>query len=164
MKLEFKRLPDVDPSKLIALFRDPRVRRYMPLTHDNFDEAACAEWIEGKESMWREHGFGPWAFFVDGEFAGWGGLQPEQGDADLGLVLHPDHWGKGRIIYDEIIRRAFGEMGFESITILLPLTRTRVKGVLRLGFLPDGELEVDGERFARFRLYGPGKTASSREA
>lgn len=32
-------------------------------------------------------------FFVDGQFAGWGGLQQEDGDADLALVLHPDYWG-----------------------------------------------------------------------
>ena len=25
----------------------------------------------------------PWAFLLDGKFAGWGGLQPEEGDADL---------------------------------------------------------------------------------
>ncbi len=164
MELEFKRLSEIDPSKFIALHTDPRVKRHMPLMDEGFDEAACAAWIELKESMWRDHGFGPWAFLVDGEFAGWGGLQPEQGDADLGLVLHPDFWGKGKVIYDEIIRRAFAEMGFESITVLLPLTRTRIKGILRLGFLPDGELEVDGERFARFRLYAPGTSARSQTA
>jgi len=133
----------------------------MPLTGDDFDEAACIEWIKGKEDMWREQGYGPWAFFVDGEFAGWGGLQPEGGDHDLGLVLHPDHWGKGKLIYDEIIRRAFGEMGFESVTILLPLTRKRVKGVLQLGFVPDGEVEIEGKLFARFRLHAPGATPRS---
>ena len=154
--MEFKRLTEIEPSLFVALHADPRVRRQMPLMGEDFDEATCAEWIEGKECMWREHGFGPWAFLIDGEFAGWGGLQPENGDADLGLVLHPDYWGKGRAIYDEIIRRAFNEMGFESVTILLPLTRTRIRGVLRLGFLPDGEVEFDGERFARFRLYAPG--------
>jgi len=43
-------------------------------------------------------------------------------------------------------------MGFESVTVLLPPTRTRVRGLLRLGFAEDGEIEVGGERFLRFRL------------
>src|SRR5512143_910143 len=141
MTLEFKRLSEVDRSEYVALFANPLVRRHMPLTSDDFDDAMCADWIKGKEIMWTEYGYGPWAFLVDGKFAGWGGLQPEHGDADLGLVLHPDYWGMGRVIYDEILRRAFGEMGFESVTILLPPERTRVKGILRLGFVPDGELE-----------------------
>jgi len=32
------------------------------------------EWIAGKEKLWAEHGYGPWAFLIDGKFAGWGGL------------------------------------------------------------------------------------------
>lgn len=95
-------------------------------------------------------------FLIDGKFAGWGGLQPEGDDADLGLVLHPDYWGYGKAIYEEIIRRAFEEMGFESVIILFPPSRTRIKGILRLGFAPDGEVEIAGERFNRFRLYAPG--------
>jgi hypothetical protein len=60
------------------------------------------------------------------------------------------------VIYEEIMRRAFGDMGLESVTILFPPTRTRVKGILRLGFKPDGEVEMAGERFIRFRLRAPG--------
>ncbi|MCY1452140.1 hypothetical protein D9M71_690430 [compost metagenome] len=89
---------------------------------------------------------------VDKKFAGWGGLQQTEGDADLALVLHPDYWGLGKAIYDEIVRRAFQEMGLESVTVLLAPTRTRIKGVLRVGFQPDGEVNVDGKRFVRYRL------------
>lgn len=159
MKLEFKRLSEIDCSEYVALNTNPLVRRQMPLTSDKFDEEDCKEWIAGKEKMWEEHGFGPWAFIVDGKFAGWGGLQPEGDDADLGVVLHPDYWGAGKMIYDEIIRRAFEEMGFESVTILFPPTRTRVRGILRLGFKPDGEVEISGERFIRYRLSAPASQA-----
>ena len=153
MKLELKPLSEVDCSEHIALNTNPLVMRQMPLSDSNFDDAACKEWIADKERMWQEHGYGPWAFIVDGKFAGWGGLQPEEGDADLALVLHPDYWGHGKVIYEEIIRQAFEEMGLESVTILFPPTRTRVKGILRLGFQPDGEVESAGERFIRYRLH-----------
>jgi len=125
----------------------------MPLLGDTFGEADCDAFIAGKETLWTEHGYGPWAISVDDHFVGWGGLQPEEGDADLALVLHPNSWGMGKPIYDEIIERAFGEMGFESITVLLPPTRVRVKGLQRLGFEPDGEVDYLGERFLRYRLH-----------
>ena len=157
MHLEFKRLSEIDNAEFIALNNNPLVRRQMPLSDDNFGEAECQAWVAGKEKQWEEYGYGPWAFIINGKFAGWGGLQYENGDADLGLVLHPDYWGMGKPIYEEIIKRAFGEMGFESVTILLPPTRTRVKGILRLGFQLDGEVELDGERFIRYRLYAPKK-------
>lgn len=155
MTLEFRRLTDASTADLIELMNHPRVRRQMPLTQDDFSERDALNFVVGKEQLWAEHGYGPWAFFIGGRFAGWGGLQPEAGDADLGLVLHPDFWGSSKAIYDEIIRRAFTEMGFASVTVLLPPSRTRVRGLARLGFTQDGELEVAGQRFLRYRLRKP---------
>lgn len=155
MHLEFRRLQEINRAEIIALNTNPFVRRQMPLSDGDFDESKCREWVEAKEKQWNDYGYGPWAFMIDGKFAGWGGLQYENGDADLGLVLYPDYWGMGKTIYKEVIRRAFGEMGFESLTILLPPTRTHVKGIFRLGFQSDGEVEIDGERFIRYRLYAP---------
>jgi [ribosomal protein S5]-alanine N-acetyltransferase len=160
MHLEFKRLSDINISDIIAVNTNPLVLRQMPLSGDHWEESEWMEWVEGKEKQWEEYGYGPWAFIIDGKFAGWGGLQYENGDADLGLVLHPDFWGAGRIIYNEIVNRAFGEMGFESIIILFPPTRTRIKGILRLGFQLDGEVELNGEKFIRYRLSAPKKTLS----
>lgn len=155
MHLKFKRMSEVENAEYIALHLNPLVRRQMPLTNENFGEKECQEWVAGKEKQWDEHGYGPSAFIIDGKFAGWGGLQNENGDADLGLVLHPDYWGMGKIIYTEIIRRAFEEMKLETVTILLPPTRTRIKAILRLGFQADGEVEIKGERFIRYRLLAP---------
>ncbi|MEM9556659.1 MAG: GNAT family N-acetyltransferase [Acidobacteriota bacterium] len=155
MQLEFRRLSEIDRAEIVALNTHPLVRRQMPLSDGNFDDEECRAWIEGKEKQWEDYGYGPWAFMIDGRFAGWGGLQYEDGDADLGLVLHPDFWGAGKVIYEEILRRAFEEMTLESVIILLPRTRKHGKSVLRLGFEPDGEAEIGGERFLRYRLHAP---------
>jgi [ribosomal protein S5]-alanine N-acetyltransferase len=153
MELTFLPMGAIDPAEYIRLHAHPLVRRHMPLMGDDFDLDACREWIKGKESMWEEYGIGPWAIMIDGRFAGWGGLQPEAGEADLGLVLHPDFWGAGKNILDAIIRWAFNEKGISSLTILLPPTRKHIKGILRLGFKPNGELLLDGEIFIRYRLH-----------
>jgi RimJ/RimL family protein N-acetyltransferase len=155
MRLEFKRLTEADPTDIVVLMNHPRVREHMPLTQDDFAEADAQAFVQGKERLWQEHGFGPWAFFVDGQFAGWGGVQPEEGEADLALVLHPDFWGAGAQIAKEILRRAFEEFGFPSVIVLFPPTRTRIRALFRLGFVEDGELELNGERFLRYRLHAP---------
>jgi [ribosomal protein S5]-alanine N-acetyltransferase len=157
MKLEFKHLKDINYSEIIALNTNKLVMRQMPLSDNHFDEEECRNWVEGKEKQWEQYGYGPWAFLIDGKFAGWGGFQCEDGEPDLGLVLHPNYWGTGKLIYDEMIKRGFEEMGFESVTVLLPPSRTRIKGILKLGFQPDGEVEIDGERFIRYRLHAPQK-------
>jgi RimJ/RimL family protein N-acetyltransferase len=155
MEIEFKRLTEIKKSDIIELMNNPLVRRQMPLLKGDFSESICDKFIVAKEQLWAEHGYGPWAFTINDRFVGWGGLQPENGEADLALVLHPDYWGIGKVLYKEIIRRAFGEMGLTSITVLFPPTRTRIKGLLRLGFKEDKKFEIENERFIRYRLEKP---------
>ena len=157
MILEFKRLTEVDLADIISLNNNPDVLRQMPLGSANFDLSKAKEWVQQKDAQWQQYGYGLWAFLINQKFAGWGGLQYEKGDADLALVLHPDFWGSGKVIYHEIVKRAFTSLRLESITILLPSSRTRIKGIFRLGFQPDGELNIEGARFLRFRLHAPNK-------
>ncbi|MDD2058054.1 GNAT family N-acetyltransferase [Pseudomonas sp. GD03860] len=161
MTLEFKRLTEIGLADIVSLNNNPSVLRQMPLGGAHFDDVTALEWVNQKDAQWEQYGYGPWAFLIDQQFAGWGGLQYEDGDADLALVLHPTFWGSGRAIYEEIVERAFTEMGFSSITILLPPTRTRIKGIFRLGFQADGEVDIEGVRFLRFRLYAPGIAVDS---
>lgn len=152
MRIEFKRLNEVDPAEIIELMNNRRVRRYMPLSPIDFGLADCEAFVAEKGRMWVEHGFGPWAIVADGRFAGWGGLQPENGEVDLALVLHPSCWGVGKCIYERFIAQAFGEMGHRSVTVLLPPARTRIRGLLRLGFEEDGTLTIEDHLFIRYRL------------
>lgn len=154
--LTLARLTEVDPDDLIGLMNDPLVRRHMPLAAGSFGPADCVAWVAAKEAIWRDHGYGPWAFLVDGVFAGWGGLQPEDDDVDLALVLRPAFWGQGWVIAERILAEAFGPLGFDDVTVLLPPTRGTAAAVRRFGFQPDGEVDVAGRTFLRFRLSSPG--------
>lgn len=48
MRIEFKRLTEVDKSDIIELMTHPLLRKHMPLLGDIFDEAACDAFITGK--------------------------------------------------------------------------------------------------------------------
>lgn len=153
MEITFERLSNVSKTAIIELNTNERVLKQMPLAKGIiFDEDQCNAWVNEKERQWEEYGYGPWAFVVDGQFAGWGGLQYEHGDADLALVLHPQYWGMGKQIFDKIINKAFNQMGFESITILLPPTQKKLTGIYSLGFKKDGEVTISNEHFFRYRL------------
>jgi hypothetical protein len=56
------------------------------------------------------------------------------------------------MVYDNVIARAFSEFGITSVTILLPPIRGRAHAIRRLGFTPDGEAEIFGGTFLRYRL------------
>ncbi|MGH1376998.1 MAG: GNAT family N-acetyltransferase [Alphaproteobacteria bacterium] len=146
---------DVGEQKIIDLMNNEMVGKQLPLLADGFSDEYCRSFLREKKQLWDEYGFGPWAFFIKDEFAGWGGLQPEHGDADFALVLHPKFWGWGRQIFDRVKYQAFNEMKLDSITILLPPSRSNSRAVTRLGFFEDGELTVSGEMFTRYRLTKP---------
>lgn len=150
--VQLKRLSEVPSDDLIELMNHPDVRRHLPLARGRFDVQSCAQFVDAKERMWREHGYGPWAIMIDGAFAGWGGVQPENDETDIGLVLHPRFWGAGRRLYECFIRYAFDRLGVESITMLLPESRRRVGGVMRMGFRAEGTVVLDDEQFVRYRL------------
>ncbi len=150
--IAFKRLTDIPVAAIIALMNDPAVRHHLPLAPAEFGESECDQFIVAKERMWQECGFGPWAFVSDSEFIGWGGLQPEGDDVDVGLILRRKYWGAGLALYRRIVTHAFEILGVESVIALLPPSRIRVAALDRLGFKNDGELIVHNQRFIRYRL------------
>lgn len=159
MHLEFAPLPDIPAADLAALLNDKDVRRHMPLSDAHTTAAQAREWALAKDAQWAQNGYGPWAIRIDGRFAGWGGFQKEGEDVDLGLVLLPEYWGRGSAIHEAMLARGFGEFGFESVTILLPPSRVRLKSLMRLGYRPEGQIEYGGHSFLKFRLNRPAATA-----
>lgn len=70
MQVEFERLTQVAIPDLVTLFNLPEVRRHLPLASGEFTAETCQRFVAAKERIWSEHGYGPWAFRVDGAFAG----------------------------------------------------------------------------------------------
>lgn len=150
-RLTLSALSDIAPADWAHLLNDKDVQRHMPLAGDHWDETKAREWAAGKDAQWQENGYGPWGIRIDGAFAGWGGFQKEGDEADLGLVMLPEFWGHGATLFREFV--ALGrKMRLENVTILLPPSRVRLKGLVRLGFQPAGEIDYDGHRFLKFRL------------
>lgn len=152
--LTLHRFVEIDPATWLTLLNDPDVHRHMPLAGDTqWTEPMAADWAAAKDAQWAENGYGPWALKLDGVFIGWGGFQKEGDEADFGLVLLPAHWGQGAMLFRELVSRG-RDLPLDPVSILLPPSRVRLKGLVRLGFEPAGELSYDGHRFLKFRLRG----------
>lgn len=147
-----KPLSQIKRSDMLALMNNPLVRKHMPLLKGYFNKTDFQAFISAKNQLWQTHGYGPRAFVINGHFAGWGGLQPQDGEVDLALVLHPDYWGLGHVLYQQMMHMAFSDMGLKSITILIPPTRTQIKGLIRLGFKKETDVLIKNERFIKYRL------------
>lgn len=150
-QIAFVRLSEVPLAEVVQLLNDPRNTRHMPLS-SVFTEETAAEWVTAKDAQWEQHGYGPWAILIDGDFAGWGGFQREENGADFGLVLRPTHRGAGAAITRAALDRGFWELGLAAVLIALPFTRSSERVVARFGFQPDGEVSYGGSRFRQYRL------------
>ncbi len=155
MTLEFKPMSQIPIPHWLELLNHPLVKRHMPLATDDFTALSCQSWIESKELLWQTHGYGPQAISHRGEFVGWGGFQPDGDDIDLGLVLHPQHWGLGIAIFRAFLHQGFETHHFRSVVIALPESRTRTRALSRAGFRRDGDYDVGGVLFHRWRLENP---------
>lgn len=141
---------DIQTTDWLDLLNHPDVIRHMPLADTNWTESDVADWAKGKDAQWLENGYGPWSIRIDGNFAGWGGFQMEGDEADLALVLFPQYWGRGAEIFRGFMGRR-NALGIGPVSIMLPPSRSRVRGLARLGFAFAGELTYDGQRFLKFR-------------
>lgn len=150
-QIAFVPLASIPPIELVSMLTHPDVRRHMPLAGDDWDEARAADWARAKDGQWAENGYGPWAIKVGHMFAGWGGFQKEGDEADLGLVLLPHYWGHGAAIFRLLVAQGQA-MDLHNISVLLPASRVRLKGLARLGFVAAGEIEYAGHRFLKFKL------------
>jgi ribosomal protein S18 acetylase RimI-like enzyme len=124
----------------------------MPLSPPCFDSDSYDHFIAEKKSIWEKHGFGPCAYFIKNNFIGWAGLQPDDDGYELALVVSPAYWGQGKHIYHDLIQEAFTKHHLDSVTILLPLSRTRTKWILKQGFKEESRVKIKGKTFVRFRL------------
>ena len=144
---------DIPTEDWMLLLNHPDVIRHMPLADGKWTESAVADWAKAKDAQWLESGYGPWSIRIDGNFAGWGGFQSEGDEADLALVLLPKYWGHGVKIFRGLMSRRI-ELGIGPVSIMLPPSRSRIRGIARIGFALDGEVAYEGQRFLKFRAFG----------
>ena len=71
-------------------------------TGEALSRQTTADQLARRRKSWREHAWGSWLVLLDGEPVAFVEVAPIGGgssvDADaveIGVVVHPDHWGKG---------------------------------------------------------------------
>ena len=148
----FARLQDVPQDEIIAHMSDARVAEHLPLLTFEWNSNSLAEFIAAKEAYWRRDGLGHWAILCNGAYAGWGGFQKEGDEWDFGLVLKPEFFGLGGRIAKKAIEFARTDERIAFVTFLLPLSRTHLGGLARIGARFVAEVEFEGVRFLKYRL------------
>ena len=101
-RIDLLPLREASVDELWLILRDSRIARHMPLHDSSISRQWVSQWVDSKLAQWPNESMGPWAIYVDGVLAGWGGYQPDDGVAELAIVLKPDAWGVGSQVISEL--------------------------------------------------------------
>jgi hypothetical protein len=101
-RLMLRRWQDDDGERLVALFADPRVSRFLSHHCRPWPRERSLEVFDHFVRQWEEHGFGPWAAIdkATGRWLGQIGLNelpgwPGPQKIKVGWELDPSVWGRG---------------------------------------------------------------------
>ena len=155
--IAFVRLTEVSLAEIAAHMSSAKVAEHMPLLTPGWTVADAEAFVSAKEACWAKDGLGHWAILLDGVYVGWGGFQREGDEWDFGLVLKPEHFGLGLQVARKALAFAETDSRIPHVTFLLPLSRTRLAALARLGAVPVGEIDYEGVRFRKFRLETGGR-------
>lgn len=139
---------------LLDHMSDCRIARHLPLLGTGWDHNRIETFVKAKEQCWARHGLGHWAILIDKTYAGWGGFQKEGNDWDFGLVLRPEYFSFGGLIFDKAIAWLSVHRDVREVTFLLPHSRSR-RVPERLGANHLGEVIHDGVPFTKWSLAVP---------
>lgn len=119
--LSYLPLNQVGLTELISLLNKARVREHL-MTHAVFDQDSAQQWIESKMAVDALQGCQVRAVMVDGFLAGWCGIQLENNQPELAVVLDDQFWGVGKRIFKDMMRWA-KDLGHSTVYIHLLDTR-----------------------------------------
>jgi RimJ/RimL family protein N-acetyltransferase len=123
-RLLLRRWQDDDLERLVGLYADPRVARYLSLDGRPWPRARSVAVFEHFVRQWQQQGFGPWAAIGrrSGRWLGEIGLNeladwPGPHKVEVGWELHPSVWGQGLATEGgrAAVRYGFEVVGLERI-------------------------------------------------
>ena len=147
--LEYKPLDQISAEEFIPLLNDARIRRHL-MPHQPFDLEMVTSWIHAKLDVDATPGCRVRAVVADERLAGWCGIQWEDGNHEIAIVLEHRSWGLGKQVFQEVM--AWARM-FNHQIVVIHLLHTRPEyRFLRKIASKVYQSEVSGNRFLTYEL------------
>ena len=124
----------------------------MPLAENQYSDDWIQTWISAKESTWEEEGIGPWSIWLNGEFVGWAGLEPEDNYLGIAIVIHQEYWGHGKSIIRLMLNKWGPKIQGRKVIVDFPESRRSELWASRFGLAKIGQFDLSGFTFHRYEL------------
>jgi len=145
--IEFIELQKIDPNDMLGVVNQKSLRTHL-VTHPLFDETSIRTWMNEKTEIGMKKGCRIRAVNVDGELAGWCGIQPDDEGFELAIVISKEHWGQGVPIFKKMICWA-NELGHDEVKFHLLDSRREYRALSKLAKTVQST-ELLGRRFTTY--------------
>lgn len=114
----------------MSVINEDTLREHL-VEHPYFDSKSIAEWIEGKVQTDATEGCRVRVISIDGEIAGWCGIQPDDNGFEIAIVISQRFWGAGVSIFKTLLGWA-GELGHKEVLFHLLDSRREYKALAKI--------------------------------
>ena len=125
--IEYLNFRQVDPKDLMSILNEDSLRTHL-VDHPYFDSTSIQTWIENKIQTDAMQGCRVRAILIDGSLAGWCGIQPDNHDFEIAIVISQKFWGYGKSIFKTLMLWA-SELGHKEVVFHLLDTRREYKAL-----------------------------------
>ena len=147
--LEYVKFDQIDPAELLPILNKQKVRQHL-MEHTLFDEEMLQEWLASKGAMDASSGCKLRVIKLEEQLAGWCGIQIEDGQYELAIVLDDEYWGLGKQIFKDMMSWA-KTLGHETLFIHFLHTRPEYRFLRKISRRVF-ENELYGHRFITYEL------------
>lgn len=148
-EIRYYPLSEADPEQLLAIMNDFHTRTHL-ISHPEFTLQSLSSWVSDKQEEDQQPGCRVCAVEINGELAGWCGIQRSEKDYELAIVIGQAGWGAGPRIFRDMMGWA-SELGHSEVIIHLLGSRRDYRFIRQLA-CEVYETELLGRRFTTYRL------------
>lgn len=147
--IEYLKLNEVSQEKLLMILNKQAIRTHL-VEHDLFTLESLQIWVEAKLQVDATLGCKVRAIVCDGVLVGWCGIQQENSDYELAVVLDDSAWGVGKRVFQDMLVWA-NALNHETVIIHLLGTRPVYKFLEKMA-LDVSKTQMMGQSFVSYRL------------
>ncbi|WP_428033217.1 GNAT family N-acetyltransferase [Amphritea sp.] len=129
-EIEYSLFGNVNPEEMMGIVNEDSLRVHL-IDHPYFDVISLQAWMEEKIRVDSTQGCRIRAVYIDGELAGWCGIQPDDNGFELAIVITKKFWGFGIPIFKTLMRWA-NELGHKEVLFHLLESRPVYKALNKI--------------------------------
>lgn len=149
--IEFLDLDKPSHEQWLELLNNKRIKKHMPLAENTVDLNWVLGWLRHKKELSAKSLFPIYSIWINSGFAGWAGIQPDDDDFELSIVLKPEYWGYGRNITKRLVDEFLSKETKRDLLVYLPISRGVEKIAAKLQLEKLEKFELLGKEFMKFR-------------